>query len=31
MGRNTLNAVSGTSDVNEVLRLGMAALANKEK
>ena len=31
MGRAALNAVTGQMDVNEVLRLGMAAVANKDK
>ncbi len=31
MGRNVLNAVGGTTDVHEVLRLGMAAVANRDK
>ena len=31
MGRAALNTVTGSTDMNEVLRLGMAAVANKDK
>ena len=30
-GQGSLNAVTGSMDMSEVLRLGMAAAANKEK